>query len=60
MRSASALLTIKGVGAFYGKRQALRKGDMVVKRGEIVTLIGANGADKFNSHRDFMRYTAIL
>src|SRR5579883_909899 len=40
------LLTIRGVEAFYGKIQALRGVDIDVNRGEIVTLIGANGAGK--------------
>ncbi len=41
-----ALLTIRGVQAFYGKIQALKGIDIDVKQGEIVTLIGSNGAGK--------------
>ena len=41
-----ALLTTRGVQAFYGKIQALRGIDIDVKQGEIVTLIGSNGAGK--------------
>jgi branched-chain amino acid transport system ATP-binding protein len=41
-----ALLTIRGVETFYGKIQALKGIDIDVNEGEIVTLIGANGAGK--------------
>ena len=41
-----ALLTTRGVQAFYGKIQALKGIDIDVKQGEIVTLIGSNGAGK--------------
>src|ERR1700684_3378915 len=40
------LLTIRGVETFYGKIQALKGIDIDVNQGEIVTLIGANGAGK--------------
>ena len=40
------LLTIRGVETFYGKIQALKGVDIEVNEGEIVTLIGANGAGK--------------
>ena len=42
----NALLTARGVQAFYGKIQALKGIDIDVKQGEIVTLIGSNGAGK--------------
>jgi branched-chain amino acid transport system ATP-binding protein len=42
----TALLTVDGVDAFYGKIQALRNVNVEVNRGEIVTLIGSNGAGK--------------
>ena len=42
----NALLTTRGVQAFYGKIQALKGIDIDVKQGEIVTLIGSNGAGK--------------
>ena len=42
----SALLQIQGVETFYGAIQALHGVDVEVNQGEIVTLIGANGADK--------------
>jgi branched-chain amino acid transport system ATP-binding protein len=40
------LLSIRGVETFYGKIQALKGVDLDVREGEIVTLIGANGAGK--------------
>jgi len=43
---SEALLTTRGVQAFYGKIQALKGIDLDVKQGEIVTLIGSNGAGK--------------
>jgi branched-chain amino acid transport system ATP-binding protein len=42
----SALLNLKGVETFYGAIQALHGIDIEVHEGEIVTLIGANGAGK--------------
>jgi branched-chain amino acid transport system ATP-binding protein len=44
--SDQSLLSIRGVETYYGKIVALRGVDVEVKRGEIVTLIGANGAGK--------------
>ncbi len=41
-----ALLKVRGVETFYGNIQALRGIDMDVHRGEIVAMIGANGAGK--------------
>ena len=40
------LLQLRGIETFYGKIQALRGIDIDVNNGEIVTLIGANGAGK--------------
>ena len=50
MSAAAAALTpllqLRGIETFYGKIQALRGVDIDVNKGEIVTLIGANGAGK--------------
>jgi branched-chain amino acid transport system ATP-binding protein len=40
------MLELKNVNAHYGAIQALRDVSISVKRGEIITLIGANGAGK--------------
>ncbi|MFB6362962.1 ABC transporter ATP-binding protein [Paenibacillus elgii] len=42
----STLLDVKRMEAFYGKIQAVRGVDFTVKQGEIVALLGANGAGK--------------
>ncbi len=42
----SALLSLTGVRAFYGNIEALKGISIDVNQGEIVTLIGANGAGK--------------
>ena len=42
----SALLSLRGVSAYYGAIAALKGVDLEVADGEIVTLIGANGAGK--------------
>ena len=42
----TAVLSLSGVTAFYGAIQALRGIDLTVEQGEIVTLIGADGAGK--------------
>ena len=43
---AETLLSVRGVETYYGKIIALRGVDLEVRRGEIVTMIGANGAGK--------------
>jgi branched-chain amino acid transport system ATP-binding protein len=40
------MLTLSGIHTFYGAIEALRGVSIDVKKGEIVTLIGANGAGK--------------
>jgi branched-chain amino acid transport system ATP-binding protein len=42
----TALLSVRGVKAYYGNIIALKGIDLEVGDGEIVTLIGANGAGK--------------
>jgi branched-chain amino acid transport system ATP-binding protein len=44
--AGAPLLSLRGVETFYGKIQALKGIDIDVHEGEIVTLIGANGAGK--------------
>ena len=43
---AAPLLQLRGVETFYGKIRALKGVDIDVNSGEIITLIGANGAGK--------------
>ena len=43
---SEALLTLQGVTAHYGSVKALKGIDIAINRGEIVTLIGSNGAGK--------------
>jgi branched-chain amino acid transport system ATP-binding protein len=40
------MLTVEGVSTSYGNIQALHGVDVTIRKGEIVTLIGANGAGK--------------
>ncbi|MGF9914555.1 ABC transporter ATP-binding protein [Paenibacillus ehimensis] len=42
----STILDVKRMETFYGKIQAVRGVDFTVKQGEIVALLGANGAGK--------------
>ncbi len=44
--TAETLLKVEGVETFYGNIRALAGVDVEVKKGEIVSLIGANGAGK--------------
>ena len=44
--AAETLLKVEGVETFYGNIRALAGVDVEVKKGEIVSLIGANGAGK--------------
>lgn len=43
---SSDLLSLSGVTAYYGSIKALKGIDLTVREGEIVTLIGSNGAGK--------------
>ncbi|MCO5150824.1 MULTISPECIES: ABC transporter ATP-binding protein [unclassified Shinella] len=43
---SDTLLSVKGVETYYGNIRALAGVDVEVKKGEIVSLIGANGAGK--------------
>ena len=40
------MLSVEGIDVFYGDLQALRKVTLQVKKGEVVSVIGANGAGK--------------
>ncbi|MBV8395516.1 MAG: ABC transporter ATP-binding protein [Actinobacteria bacterium] len=45
------VLEVEGIDAFYGTIQALRGVSIEVREGEVVTLIGANGAGKSSTLR---------
>src|SRR5256714_887438 len=45
------MLTLDSVNVFYGAIHALRNVSIAVDRGEVVTLIGANGAGKSTTLR---------
>ncbi len=44
--AAEALLAVRGLSVSYGKVRAMRRVDLEVPRGSIVTVIGPNGAGK--------------
>jgi len=48
-------LEIKDLRVHYGKIEAIKGVSVVVNQGEIVTLIGANGAGKDNYPEDNLR-----
>ncbi len=48
---AAKVLEVESIDAFYGSIQALRGVSLEVREGEIVTLIGANGAGKSTTLR---------
>jgi len=41
-----ALLEVSGIDVFYGRVQAVRGASLTVDKGEVVALIGSNGAGK--------------
>jgi len=49
------LLRVESVDVFYGVIQALHGVTLEVDKGEIVTLIGANGAGKYDDPLDDFR-----
>ena len=47
----NALLSLENVNVFYGAIHALRDISLTVRTGEVVTLLGANGAGKSTTLR---------
>ena len=55
MTAAPPLLDLQGLDVLYGGIQALRSIDLTVRTGEVVTLLGANGAGKSTTLRAVSR-----
>ena len=55
--SATPALEIKGLQAWYGESHVLHGIDMVVQPGEVVTLLGRNGAGRTSTLRAIMGLT---
>jgi branched-chain amino acid transport system ATP-binding protein len=53
------ILTIRGLAAGYGKSEVLHGVDMEIRTGEIVTMVGANGAGKSTTLRSIFGLTTI-
>ncbi|RZL50106.1 MAG: ATP-binding cassette domain-containing protein, partial [Variovorax sp.] len=53
----TAALEIKGLQAWYGESHVLHGVDMVVQPGEVVTLLGRNGAGRTTTMRAVMGLT---
>jgi ABC-type branched-subunit amino acid transport system ATPase component len=52
---SEAVLRIDGLQTYYGKIHALRGISLSVQKGQIVTLLGANGAGKSTTPQDHFR-----
>jgi branched-chain amino acid transport system ATP-binding protein len=52
--ATTALLSVRGLHAWYGESHALHGMDIDVQRGEVVTLLGRNGAGKTTTLRSLM------
>ncbi|MGN6665935.1 MAG: ABC transporter ATP-binding protein [Trinickia sp.] len=57
MAGAPAALTISGLQAWYGESHILHGVDLNVARGEVVTLLGRNGAGRTTTLRSIMGLT---
>jgi branched-chain amino acid transport system ATP-binding protein len=58
-KQGEALLTIEGLEVRYGGIRALKGIDLEVRRGEIVAMIGANGAGKSTTLKTIVRLLPI-
>ena len=50
----AAVLEVKGINAFYGQAHILFDLDLTVRRGEVVALLGRNGAGKSTTLKSVM------
>ena len=51
---AEALLSVRGLQAWYGESHVLHGVDLEVRKGELVTLVGRNGAGKTTTMKSIM------
>src|SRR5438876_6826334 len=56
---SAPLLALEGLSIHYGRVQALEHVSLEVRAGEVVTLIGANGAGKSTALRSISRIVPI-
>jgi branched-chain amino acid transport system ATP-binding protein len=56
---AAPILSIRGLVAGYGRSEVLHGVDMEIRKGEIVTMVGANGAGKSTTLRTIFGLTNI-
>ena len=54
---SEALLSLKGLQAWYGESHVLYGVDLEVRKGELVTLVGRNGAGKTTTLKSIMGLT---
>ena len=52
--AGAPLLTVRGLNAWYGESHILHGVDLEVRRGEVVTLLGRNGAGKTSTLKSVM------
>ena len=51
---SEALLSVKGLNAWYGESHVLHGVDLEMRRGELITLVGRNGAGKTTTLKSIM------
>jgi len=54
MRASTPLLSVRGLNAWYGRAHILFDVDLEVRRGEVVALMGRNGAGKSTTLKSIM------
>jgi branched-chain amino acid transport system ATP-binding protein len=58
MRASTPLLSVRGLNAWYGRAHILFDVDLEVRRGEVVALMGRNGAGKSTTLKSIMGLVA--
>jgi len=53
------MLRLRNINSFYGNIQALKNVNIEISRGEIITLIGANGGGQNNNFNDDLGFSSI-